>query len=148
MRSVVQRVNFATLKIDGEVYSQINKGLVALVGVAPDDDIKDAEYIAKKIAKMRIFEVDDKMNADVFQAGGEIMIVSQFTLYGDMRGGNRPSFIASAGGEMANNMYEKVVELVRATGINVVTGVFGADMKINLENDGPVTIMMDSKRGF
>lgn len=148
MRSIVQRVNFATLKIDGEIHSQIGKGLLALVGVAPDDDIKDAEYIAKKIAKMRIFEVDDKMNADVSQADGEIMIVSQFTLYGDMRGGNRPSFIASAGGDFANQMYEKVVELVKSTGINVTTGVFGADMKINLENDGPVTIMLDSKRGF
>ncbi len=148
MRSIVQRVNFATLSIDGTKHSQFGKGLLALVGVAPDDDVKDAEYIAKKIAKMRVFEVDDKMNADVTQAGGEIMIVSQFTLYGDMRDGNRPSFIASARGEFASEMYEKVIELVRGYGLNVSTGVFGADMQINLENDGPVTIMMDSKRGF
>lgn len=148
MRSIVQRVNFATLSIEGKEYSRIEKGLLALVGVAPDDEIKDAEYIAKKIAKMRIFEVDGKMNADVSQVGGEIMIVSQFTLFGDMRSGNRPSFIQSAGGDFANEMYEKVVSLVRETGIKVSTGVFGADMQINLENDGPVTIMMDSKKVF
>lgn len=148
MRSVVQRVNFATLSIDNQQYSKIDKGLLALVGVAPDDTIKDCEYIAKKIAKMRVFEVDEKMNADVSQDGGKIMIVSQFTLYGDMRGGNRPSFIASAGGDFANEMYEKVVELVRGYGIDVATGVFGADMQINLENDGPVTILLDSKKEF
>ncbi len=148
MRSVVQRVNFATLSIDNKQYSKIGQGLLALVGVAPDDTLKDCEYIAKKIAKMRVFEVDGKMNGDISTCGGEIMIVSQFTLYGDMRSGNRPSFIASAGGEFANDMYEKVVEMVRGYGINVATGVFGADMQINLENDGPVTILVDSKKEF
>lgn len=148
MRSVVQRVNFAQLSIEGKEYSKIGKGLLALVGVAPDDSEKDAEYVAKKIAKMRVFEIDGKMNGDITTCGGEIMIVSQFTLYGDMRDGNRPSFTASAGGDFANAMYEKVVLLVRGYGINVCTGVFGADMQINLENDGPVTILVDSKRGF
>ncbi len=148
MRSVIQRVNFATLSIGGEVFSKIDNGLLVLVGVGVEDGVADAEYIAKKISKIRIFEEDEKMNIDVLGAGGKVMIVSQFTLFGDMRGGNRPSFVESARGEVAKELYEKVIEIVRSNGIVVETGVFGADMQINLENDGPVTIMLDSKKGF
>lgn len=149
MRSIVQRVNYSTLEIDGEKYSGINKGLLALVGVCETDSEKDAVYIAKKISNMRVFEDEDgKMNLDVKKVGGEVMIVSQFTLYGDMRGGNRPAFVSAGKGEMANSLYEKVVSLVRAEGINVATGKFGADMQISLQNDGPVTIMLESSKAF
>ena len=148
MRAVVQRVNFARLEIEGKVFSEIEKGLLVFVGVGNDDNEDDVDYIVKKISKIRIFEKDEKMNLDVKDIGGKIMIVSQFTLYGDMRGGNRPSFTSSAKGDFARLLYEKVIEKTVENGIQVVTGVFGAHMNINFENDGPVTIMLDSGRSF
>ena len=147
MRVVIQRVREATLSIGGERYSQIGKGLVVLVGVTHDDQEEDMEYLVQKLLKMRIF--DDEagvMNLDVQQVGGELMIVSQFTLMASTRKGNRPSYIAAAPEPIARPLYERFVERVEElTGRKAATGQFGADMQVALVNDGPVTICVDSR---
>ena len=149
MRAVVQRVTRASVTVAGERVGEIERGLVALVGVAVDDDERDADALASKIAGLRIFDdAAGAMNLDVAQAGGAIMIVSQFTLLGDARKGRRPSFIAAARGEEAEALYERVSAALRATGLAVATGVFGAEMAVQLVNDGPVTILLDTKRAF
>lgn len=146
MKALVQRVNFSNLKIEGEIYSKINKGLLVLLGIEKEDTQKDIDYIVKKVTNLRIFEDEKgKMNLSVKDIEGEIMLVSQFTLCADCSGGNRPSFINAQLPDIANKMYEEVIEKIKQLGITVQTGVFGADMKINLENDGPVTIMIESK---
>ena len=146
MKALVQRVNFSNLKIEGEIYSKINKGLLVLLGIEKEDTQKDIDYIVKKVTNLRIFEDEKgKMNLSVKDIEGEIMIVSQFTLCADCSGGNRPSFINAQLPDIANKTYEEVIEKIKQLGITVQTGVFGADMKINLENDGPVTIMIESK---
>lgn len=146
MRAVVQRVLNAELKVDGKLISSIGKGYVVFLGVKVGDEEYDAVKIANKIAKLRIFEDENKkMNLSIKQAGGEILLVSQFTLYGDCKGCNRPSFILAEKPEQANFLYLKVKELLEKDEILVKTGVFGADMKINVANDGPTTILLDSK---
>lgn len=147
MRLVIQRVLRSTLHINGSVYSEIKNGLVVLVGIEETDKQEDIDWLASKTSQMRIFsDQDGKMNLDVNQVNGEVMIVSQFTLFASTKKGNRPSFIQSAKPEIAIPLYEsfikKMAELV-ATPIK--TGQFGADMQIELVNDGPVTIIIDSK---
>lgn len=147
MRLVIQRVLRSTLKINDATYSEINKGLLVLVGIEEADTQEDVEWLASKTSQMRIFSDDDgKMNLDVKQINGEIMIVSQFTLFASTKKGNRPSFIQSAKPEIAIPLYESFVkkmgELVPTL---IKTGQFGADMQIELVNDGPVTIIIDSK---
>lgn len=144
MRAVIQRVRQTTLRVAGELISEIPGGLAVYLGVAPEDGEKSAEMMAKKIANLRIFEDEQgKMNLSVQQYGGEILLISQFTLYGDCTHGNRPSFIGAARPELARPLYEYTAECLRGFGITVKTGIFGADMKIEQFNDGPVTILYE-----
>lgn len=148
MRAVIQRVSRASVEIDGETVGSIGKGFLILLGVHSTDVIADADYIIKKVSGLRVFEdADGKMNLSLKQAGGEILLISQFTLFGDVRHGNRPSFIEAALPERAVPLYEYTVDRLRAD-FKVETGRFGADMKVSLVNDGPVTIMLDSKKLF
>lgn len=149
MRCVVQRVTEASVAVDGEVIGRCARGFMVLIGVHADDTERDLRYMAEKVPKLRVFEDDaGKMNLSLKDMGGGMLAISQFTLYGDARGGNRPSFITAARPEKANPMYEQLVEAWRAQGIHVETGRFGADMKVSLVNDGPVTILMDSSKAF
>ena len=137
------------MKVDAETVGQIEKGLLVLLGVAQDDTESDADYLADKIVGMRVFEdADEKMNLAVTDVGGAILAVSQFTLYGDMRRGRRPSFDAAARPEQARKLYEYFVEKIRAGGVRCETGKFQAMMEVELVNDGPVTILMDSRKSF
>ncbi|MBO5394890.1 MAG: D-tyrosyl-tRNA(Tyr) deacylase [Clostridia bacterium] len=146
MKAVVQRVLNAELRVDGELISNIDKGYVVFLGVKVGDEERDAAKIANKLSKLRVFEDDNgKMNLSINQVGGEILLVSQFTLYGDCKGCNRPSFILAERPERANTLYLRVKELLEMEGITVKCGVFGADMKISVLNDGPVTILLDSQ---
>lgn len=144
MRAVIQRVRETTLKVDGKLIAHIPSGLAVYLGIAPSDTESDAAAMAKKIAALRIFEdAQGKMNLSIRDAGGEVLLISQFTLYGDCTHGNRPSFIGAARPEHAKPMYERVAQLLREEGLAVQTGVFGADMKIEQFNDGPVTILYE-----
>ncbi len=144
MRAVIQRVRHTSLCVDGKLISEIEGGLAVYLGVAPQDTEKNAVAMAKKIANLRIFEDGQgKMNLSVQQFGGEILLISQFTLYGDCMHGNRPSFIGAARPEHAAPLYEYTAECLRRLGVIVKTGVFGADMKIEQYNDGPVTILYE-----
>lgn len=146
MKAVVQRVLKADLKVDGKLISEIGKGLVVFLGVGQGDEENDLLKLAAKISKLRIFEDENgKMNLSIKDVSGQILLVSQFTLYGDCRHGNRPSFIMAEKPERANQLYENMKTLLENENIPVKTGVFGADMKINVLNDGPVTIILDSK---
>lgn len=148
MRVLIQRVRSASVTIDGQLHSSIGAGLLLLVGITADDGAEDIEYLAGKVVRLRIFD-DERgvMNLDVGQAGGDIMVVSQFTLMASTRKGNRPSYIAAAPEPVSRPLYECFVAAVEAlTGRRVATGVFGADMQVALVNDGPVTIWMDSRR--
>lgn len=146
MRVVIQRCKRACVTVEGKVTGEIGPGLMVLVGVTHEDTEKDAKYLADKVAGLRIFEDEDgKMNRSVTDAGGSVLSVSQFTLYGDARKGRRPSFIEAAGPEQAEGLYETFNALVRANGLEVQTGVFGADMDVELVNAGPVTILLDSR---
>ncbi len=137
------------MKVDAETVGQIAKGLLVLLGVAQDDTEGDADYLADKIVGMRVFEdPDEKMNLAVTEVGGAILAVSQFTLYGDTRRGRRPSFDAAARPEQARRLYEYFVEKIRAAGIRCETGKFQAMMEVELVNDGPVTILIDSRKAF
>ena len=149
MRCVIQRVTGASVVTDGETIGQIGRGFMVLVGVSVDDTDKDMRYMAEKIPNLRVFEDEaGKMNLSLRDVGGSILAVSQFTLYGDARGGRRPSFITAARPEEANALYEQLVSAWREQGLTVETGRFGADMKVSLVNDGPVTILMDSTKLF
>ncbi|MDQ6924928.1 MAG: D-aminoacyl-tRNA deacylase [Candidatus Eremiobacteraeota bacterium] len=149
MRAVIQRVTRASVTVDGRVVGAIERGFLALVGVAVDDADADADALVQKIAGLRVFDDDNGvMNLALEDAGGAVLIVSQFTLLGDVRSGRRPSFIAAARGKHAERLYERVASRLRATGLHVETGVFGADMAVGLVNDGPVTILLDTKRAF
>ena len=149
MRAVVQRVSSSKVTVDGEVTGEINKGLLVLLGVTHEDTSKDVDYIIDKVLNLRIFEDEnDKMNLSLKDIGGEVMAVSQFTLYGDARKGRRPSFSDAARPDVANPLYEEFVEKLRAQGITVGTGEFGAHMMVELTNDGPVTILLESKKAF
>ncbi|EHR34492.1 D-aminoacyl-tRNA deacylase [Helcococcus kunzii] len=147
MRAIIQRVNSSKLYIDGEIYSQIKKGYLVLLAVSEDDEKKDLDYIVKKTLGLRIFEDEnEKMNLSIKDVEGEIMIVSQFTLYGDARKGNRPNFMKSAKHEKAELMYNEFIELIKNEIEIVETGKFGANMDIELINNGPVTIQLDSSK--
>lgn len=149
MRAVIQRVTEASVRIEGEVVGEISQGLMVLIGVEEGDGEADLKYMAEKVPNLRIFEDENgKMNRSLLDIGGQILAVSQFTLLGDARGGRRPSFITAARPETANPMYERLVAQWRDRGIHVETGRFGADMKVGLINDGPVTILMDSHKLF
>ena len=149
MRIVVQRVTRSSVTIKGELISEIGKGLMALIGVQEGDTEKDADYMADKLLKLRIFEDEnDKMNRSILDAGGEILAISQFTLHGDVRHGRRPSFIRAARPEVAVPMYDAYCQGLREAGIHVETGIFQTDMKVSLVNDGPVTLLIDSRRTF
>lgn len=144
MRAVVQRVSSAKLTVEGKLIGAIGKGLAVYLGVGRGDGEVQAQKTAKKIAALRIFSDDaGKMNLSVGDVGGEILLISQFTLYGDCTHGNRPSFTAAEAPAAANALYERVAELLRGYGLTVKTGVFGADMHIEQANDGPVTILLD-----
>jgi D-tyrosyl-tRNA(Tyr) deacylase len=145
MRLVVQRVGMAAVSVDGEVVGQIGPGLCALVGISHEDDETIARRMADKLVKLRIFgDADDKMNLSVHDVGGAILLVSQFTLYGDATKGNRPSFIDAARPEQALPLFTSFVEQVALAGVPVATGRFGADMKVMIANDGPVTLILES----
>lgn len=149
MRAVIQRVEKASVSVEGEIKGQIGAGFLVLIGVEEGDGDADFKYIADKVPNLRVFEDEQgKMNRSLLDVGGEVLAVSQFTLLGDARGGRRPSFITAARPETADPMYERLVAEWRARGIRVETGVFGAHMKVALVNDGPVTILLDSRRRF
>ena len=149
MKVVLQRVAHASVTVDEKVIGKIQRGFLLLVGVTHDDAMEDMKYLVRKIVQMRIFEDEEdeegKLNRSIQDIGGEILSVSQFTLYADTKKGNRPSFSKAAPGNVALEMFEQFNGLLRATGIPVETGQFGADMKVELLNDGPVTILLDSK---
>ena len=147
MRIVLQRVKSASVSIEGTVVGEIEQGFLLLVGVGPDDTRDDASYLARKIAGMRIFSDENgKMNLSIDQVGGKILSVSQFTLFADTKKGNRPSFTGAASPEHAIKLYEEFNEKLRTEyGLTVETGEFGADMQVSLVNDGPVTILFDTK---
>lgn len=149
MRAVVQRVSESSVTVDGEVVGEIQHGLLVLLGVADNDEDTDARFIAEKIVGLRIFnDDDDKFNLSLEETGGSVLVISQFTLLGDCRKGRRPSFVKAARPEQAVPLYEGVVEALRQRGLTVATGVFGAHMDVHLVNDGPVTLLIDSKKGF
>jgi len=149
MRAVVQRVNRAQVRVGDEVAGEIGLGLLILLGVGNDDTFADADYLADKIAGLRILEdAHGKMNLGLAEAGGSVLVVSQFTLYGDVRRGKRPSFDAAAPAEKARTLYEYFVERIRASGLRCETGRFQEMMQVELVNDGPVTILLDSSKAF
>lgn len=149
MRAVVQRVSAASVTVEGRKVGTIGPGLLVLLGVARGDTEKDGEYLAEKLAGLRIFEdEEEKMNRSVAQIGGSILLVSQFTLYGDVRHGRRPSFTQAAPPEEANRLYEDLAQKLRDKELTVETGQFQAHMEVSLVNDGPVTILLDSGKSF
>ncbi|HTN75193.1 MAG TPA: D-aminoacyl-tRNA deacylase [Pirellulaceae bacterium] len=149
MRAVVQRVSQASVTVAGEVVGQIERGLLVLLGVATDDTAADARTLAEKIVQLRIFDdADGKMNLALIDIGGGLLAVSQFTLFGDCRKGRRPSFIAAAPPELAEQLYETFVSVARSQGVMVQTGRFRAQMDVALVNDGPVTLLLDSRKAF
>jgi len=149
MRAVLQRVTEARVEVAGRVAGEIGAGLLVLLGVARDDAADDADYLAEKIANLRIFDdAEGKMNRSLLDTSGAMLVVSQFTLYGDVRRGRRPSYSDAAEPEKANQLYEYFVDRVRRLGLKVETGVFQAMMKVTLTNDGPVTILLDSRKLF
>jgi D-aminoacyl-tRNA deacylase len=149
VRAVVQRVSRAEVRVDGEVTGSVRAGLMVLLGVGVDDDERDAQQLAEKIANLRIF-LDDAglMNRSVREVRGGVLLVSQFTLHGDARKGRRPSFITAAREDVAKPLYERVGNILESEGLPVGYGVFGAHMDVELVNDGPVTILLDTKRTF
>jgi D-tyrosyl-tRNA(Tyr) deacylase len=149
MRAVVQRVSEARVSVGGEVRGSIGAGLLVLLGVGEGDTEADADYVARKVAELRVFEDDEgKMNRSVEEVGGAVLVVSQFTLYGDTRKGRRPSFIAAMRPEAADGLVAEVCRRLRERGLPVETGVFGAAMNVALVNHGPVTILLDSRKTF
>ena len=149
MRAVVQRVSRAKVTVEGEITGEIGTGLMVLLGVAEDDTQDDASYLAEKIVSLRIFPDDEgKMNRSLVDIAGQMLIVSQFTLYGDCRKGRRPSFIKAARPELADSLYRTFVVEVQGRGVQTATGRFQTHMDVELVNDGPVTLLVDSKKEF
>ncbi len=149
MRAVVQRVKRSSVSVDGKIVSKIDKGLMVLLGVEVNDDESDLDYILKKVTKLRIFDDEDGvMNKSLLDYGLEVLVVSQFTLYGDARKGNRPSYIRSAKFDQGILLYEKFIEELEKLDVKVSHGEYGADMDVELINDGPVTILLDSSKEF
>lgn len=149
MRVVIQRVNHASVKVDGVVTGKIDKGYLILLGVGPDDTEEDAKKLVDKISGLRIFaDENDKINLSIADVGGQVLVVSQFTLYASCKKGNRPSFVCAANPELANSLYQTFVrEVSLKIDPNVQTGIFGADMKVSLENDGPFTLVIECNNG-
>ncbi len=147
MRIVIQRVSEAAVKIDNQIHSEIGLGLLILLGIEEADTVEDIQWLCTKISKLRIFaDTNDVMNLSITEVNGEVLLISQFTLHALTKKGNRPSYIKAARPEVAIPLYEKFILLLeKETGKKIKTGVFGADMKVSLINDGPVTIIMDSK---
>ena len=149
MRAVVQRVERAKVTVAGRVVGEVSAGALVLLGISPEDGPAEAEWLADKVVNLRIYnDADGKMNLSLLDTGGEVLLVSQFTLYGDARKGRRPSFIRAARGPDAESVYERCAEVLRTRGVTVSTGEFGAMMAVELVNDGPVTILLDSERAF
>ena len=149
MRVVVQRVNSSKVTVNDMVVGEINKGLNLLIGFSKEDTDEDLLYLKDKIVNLRIFEDEnDKMNLSLLDVKGDILAISQFTLYGDCRKGRRPNFMEAEGGDRAKALYERFVELLKETNLKVETGEFGAHMNVEILNDGPVTIILDSKKNF
>ena len=144
MRAVVQRVTYSSVEVNGEIVGEINKGFNVLLGISKEDTEEDMKYIKDKIINLRVFsDENDKMNLSLLDIQGEVLLISQFTLYGDARKGRRPNFMNALGGEEAKKFYDKFIEMMKETGLKVQTGIFGADMKVDIKNDGPVTIMLE-----
>ena len=144
MRALLQKVSYASVTVDGRVVGQIDKGFCILLGITHSDTNKEADWLANKIAGLRIFEDEaGKLNLALPDVGGELLIISQFTLYGDAAKGRRPSFVAAARPEQSEPLYEYFVEQLRTAGFRVATGVFGAHMEVEIHNDGPVTMMLE-----
>ncbi|MBE5969294.1 MAG: D-tyrosyl-tRNA(Tyr) deacylase [Lachnospiraceae bacterium] len=146
MRFVIQRVNHADVKVDGETVGKINKGFMVLIGVSNDDSKDVADKMIKKLVNMRIFDDENgKTNLGLADVNGELLLISQFTLYADCKKGNRPSFTAAGGPDIANELYEYIISECKKSVPVVEKGIFGADMKVSLENDGPFTLVLDSE---
>jgi D-aminoacyl-tRNA deacylase len=149
MRAVVQRVNCSKVIVEDKTVGQINKGLNVLLGISNEDTVDDIKYLRDKIVNLRIFEDEEgKMNKSLIDIGGELLVISQFTLYGDCRKGRRPNFMRALSGEEAEKLYDEFVSQCKSVLGNVETGIFGADMKVYIENDGPVTLLLESKKEF
>lgn len=149
MRAVIQRVNSSKVEVKGKVVGEINKGFNILLGISKDDTIEDVVYLRDKIVNLRVFEDEnEKLNNSLLDVEGELLIISQFTLYGDCRKGRRPNFMQALGGNEAKILYNKFIELCKEKVNKVETGIFGADMQVYIENSGPVTILLDSKKNF
>lgn len=149
MRAVVQRVSSSSVKVDGKIIGEIGLGVNVLIGISKEDTIKDLEYIKDKIINLRIFQDEnDKMNYSLLDIKGDILAISQFTLYGDCRKGRRPNFMNAKGGEEAKILYNKFIDMLKDTGLKVETGEFGAHMEVDIQNDGPVTMLLDSFKQF
>ena len=149
MRVVVQRVINSSVEVDNKIVGKSDKGLMLLVGFTEGDSSKEIDWMVDKVINLRIFQDEnDKMNLSVKDVNGEILVISQFTLYGDCRKGRRPNFMNALGGNEAEILYNKFVEMLKETGIKIETGVFGAHMDVSIQNDGPVTILLESKKTF
>ena len=149
MRAVVQRVTSSSVLVNENVIGEIGIGFNVLIGICKDDTLEDLNYIKDKIINLRVFhDENDKMNLSLLDIKGEILVISQFTLYGDCRKGRRPNFMEAQGGMDAKKLYEEFLELIKTSNLKVESGEFGADMKVEINNDGPVTILVDSKRNF
>lgn len=149
MRAVVQRVSSSSVCVNEKVIGEIGAGFNVLIGISKDDTLEDLKYIRDKIINLRVFhDENDKMNLSLLDIKGEILVISQFTLYGDCRKGRRPNFMQAQGGEEAEKLYEEFLKLIKESNLKVQCGEFGADMKVQINNDGPVTILLDSKRNF
>ena len=149
MRAIVQRVKSANVQIDGQLVAEIESGLLIFLGISIDDQQSDIDYLIRKIANLRIFRDDDlRMNKSLLDVGGQALVVSQFTLYGDCRKGRRPNFSQAAKPEKAHQLYQVFVNQLLHLGVDVKTGVFQATMEVELTNDGPITILLDSKKLF
>lgn len=147
MRAVVQRVKKSHVEVDGKITGQINKGLMVLLGISEDDKVEDIDYMVDKITNLRIFEDEEgKMNLSLLDVSGELLVVSQFTLYGDCRKGRRPSFIKAARLEKAQELYNLFIKRITDMNIKTQTGIFQAEMTVYIENDGPVTLIVDSEK--
>lgn len=145
MKAIVQRVSEANVKVEGKIVGSIDKGFVILLGVGNDDNKEKADYLVRKITSLRIFrDKDDKMNLSLKDVNGEILVISQFTLFADCSRGNRPSFTNAGNSELANELYEYFIEECKRLEFKTERGIFGADMKVNLTNDGPVTIVLEN----